>query len=303
MFLVKAYAAGIVNTGTSGNIESIFDFQSTGSLRTTVLNLLRDIIYFVRLALNWIALLALLYVGFLWVTSMGNEERTSDGKNRIILIVLWLFIINIPEVLYRIFTGNDYRNIGFSTKVNDVGSQLRTSTSTTSIAENSADKCNFFFCPQNFWWTSIDAIIPVLEITMLVVAVVMFTIGGLRMLLWGTEAAAETAKKRIGYWVIALLITGFIELLYRAIFFQTSLNSVANKVTQVLTQWAKFFLYLAGPVAIISIIIWGYYFIISWGDEEKADKGKKILMYTFFATIMLLLGYTFLIEIVWLTLF
>jgi len=52
MFLVKAYAAGIVNTGTSGNIESIFDFQSTGSLRTTVLNLLRDIIYFVRLALN-----------------------------------------------------------------------------------------------------------------------------------------------------------------------------------------------------------------------------------------------------------
>ena len=77
--------------------------------------------------LNGVALLAMLYVGFLWVTSMGNEEKTSDGKNRIMLIVLGLFIINIPEVLYRIFTGSEYYAVGFGTKVSQVGSQLSTS--------------------------------------------------------------------------------------------------------------------------------------------------------------------------------
>jgi len=35
---------------------------------------------------------------------MGDEEKVSDGKNRIMLVVLGLFLVNIPEVLYRIFT-------------------------------------------------------------------------------------------------------------------------------------------------------------------------------------------------------
>ena len=59
----------------------------------------------------------MLYVGFLWVTSMGDEERTSDGKNRILLVLLGLFIINIPEVIYLIFTGSDYNTIGFGRKI------------------------------------------------------------------------------------------------------------------------------------------------------------------------------------------
>ncbi len=300
------YAEGIVDvskTGWNGDIKTIISFSSTGDLLGTAMELLYDIVRFARLVLNGIALLAMLYVGFLWVTSMGNEEKTSDGKNRIMLVVLWLFIINVPEVLYRIFTGSEYYDHGFRTKVSQVGSQLSTSWHAISISENSADRCNFLFCPQNFWWTSVDSIIPILEVVMLVVAVVMFTIGGFRMLIWGGESASETAKKRLGYGVIALLITGFLEMIYRAIFFQTNLNNVAKGVIAILTKGAQFFMYLAGPIAIFYIIIGGYYFITSWGDEERTDKGKKILMYTFFATVMLLLGYTFLIEIVGLSLF
>lgn len=92
-------------------------------------------------------------------------------------------------------------------------------------------------------------------------------------------------------------------MIYRAIFFQSNLTGTANKLVNILTKGAKFFIYLAGPIAIICIIIGGYYFITSGGNEERTDKGKKILIYTFFATVMLLLGYTFLIEIVGLTLF
>jgi len=59
----------------------------------------------------------MLYVGFLWITGMGDEEKTSDGKNRILLVLLGLFIINIPEVIYLIFTGSNYNTIGFGRKI------------------------------------------------------------------------------------------------------------------------------------------------------------------------------------------
>jgi hypothetical protein len=302
-WISNSYAAGIVDIGESRHIQNIFNVGSTGELRDTILLLLDKVIWFLRLALNGVALLAMLYVGFLWVTSMGDEEKVSNGKNKIILVILWLFLINIPEALYRIFTGSDYRNIGFDRKLNDVRGQISSWNVSTSISQESAERCNFFFCSNNTWWINVDSIIPMLETIMLVVAVVMFTIWGFKMLLWWSEESAETAKKRIGYWVIALLITGFLEMIYRAVFFQTNLTGTAEKIISILTKISKFFIYLAGPIAIISIIIWGYYFITSAGDEEKADKGKKILVYTFFATIMLLLGYTFLIEIVGLNLF
>lgn len=85
----KSYAVGIVDVGTdSGAIKTILSFSSSGDLMNTTIYLFEKVIRFARLVLNGVALLAMLYVGFLWVTSMGDEEKTSNGKNRIILIVL-----------------------------------------------------------------------------------------------------------------------------------------------------------------------------------------------------------------------
>jgi NADH:ubiquinone oxidoreductase subunit 4 (subunit M) len=106
---------------------------------------------------------------------------------------------------------------------------------------------------------------------------------------------------RLVYGTIALIVVGFIESLYRAIFFWGTLN--ASGITGILVSIANFFLFLAGPIALIYIIIGSYFYITAAGDEERADKGKKILLYTFFATILLLLSYTFLVEIVGLNLF
>lgn len=300
------FAEWIVSPGSSGFIKNIIDVATWGDLITTVQNTLMYIITFVRLVLNGIALLAMLYVGFLWVTSMGNEEKTSDGKNRIILILLGLFLIYIPDVIYRIFTGNEYymRN-GFGTKITWVWQTLYQGGTSTSIAENSVLKCNYFFCPQNFFGTGgTTSVIQFLEMAMLVVAIVMFTWGGFMMFFWsGSEETNDTAKRRLWYGVIVLLITGFIEMIYRAVFFQSNLTWVGIQINTVLVTWAKFFLYFAGPIAIIYIIIGGYYYITSGGNEERTDRGKKILMYTAFATIMLLLWYTFLIEIIGLNIF
>lgn len=55
---------------------------------------------------------------------------------------------------------------------------------------------------------------------MIGVAVVMFTWGGFMMLTAGNnETTSKTAKMRLVYGTIALVIVGFIESIYRAIFF------------------------------------------------------------------------------------
>lgn len=132
---------------------------------------------------------------------------------------------------------------------------------------------------------------------MIATAVVMFTWGGFTMLFQGgDEHTAQSAKMRLVYGTIALVVVGFIESIYRAIFFGGSLN--ATGVMSILVTIANFFLFIAGPIAIIYIIIGSYFYITAAGDEERADRGKKILLYTFFATILLILSYTFLVEIV-----
>ena len=43
----------------------------------------------------------------------------------------------------------------------------------------------------------------------------------------------------------------------------------------ILMSIGNFFLFMAGPVAIVFIIVGAYYYITAGGDEERGDKGKK----------------------------
>jgi len=86
------------------------------------------------------------------------------------------------------------------------------------------------------------------------------------------------------------------ESLYRAIFFGGTLNAMG--IMLVLINIANFCLFLAGPIALICIITGAYWYITAAGDEERAERGKKIILYTFIGTILLILSYTFLIEII-----
>ena len=76
-----------------------------------------------QIALNGIALLAMLYVGYLWISSMGDEEKQNDGKYRILLIIIGLFLINIPELIYEIVTGSTYLEDNFWRKVQTVSTR------------------------------------------------------------------------------------------------------------------------------------------------------------------------------------
>jgi Type IV secretion system pilin len=304
LFIHQLYAAGVTGIGSNGSgvsqlAENSIIRPDGGDFASVVQRIAIQLFDAVRIILYGIALLAMLYVGFLWVTSMGDEERQNDGKYRILLIIIGLFIINVAELIYTVITGSSYLDDNFGRKV----SSISTRDPGGSFNESELDRCNYFFCPQNFWWNgSVLAVIKFLEVTMIATAVVMFTWGWFMLLLRGDdEHANQQAKMRLVYWTIAIIVVGFIEAIYRAIFFGWALN--ATGLMRVLVMIANFAIFMAGPIGIIMIIIGAYFYITSAGDEERADRGKKILLYTFLATILLILSYTFLVEIVWLNLF
>lgn len=106
-------AAGVTGIGNGSSStrdlsnNSIFR-PGSGDFVIVVRNIALNIFSAVRIIINGVALLAMLYVGFLWVSSMGNEEKRSDGTYRILLIVVGLFLVNVAELVYTIITGSSY---------------------------------------------------------------------------------------------------------------------------------------------------------------------------------------------------
>lgn len=285
---------GVIDVMSNSNLSqnSIIQPQG-GNIMSSIQYVWLRLIQAAKIALNGVALLAMWYVGYLWVSSMGDEEKQNDGKYRLLLIFVGLFLINIPELLYTIITGSSYLDNNFWRKVRVVSTRDPGGIFNTSALNG----CNYFFCTQNFWGNSNTiAIMKFFEILMIVAAVVMFTWGGLTMIFRGnTEDRSDKGKMRIIYGVVALVIMGFIETIYRSIFFGGALN--ANGLIQTGLTVANFFVFIAGPVAIIFIIIGAYYYITAGGNEESADKWKRIILYTFLATILLILAYTIIVEI------
>lgn len=298
-----AWANGVV--GISEGAVNLSEIPSTSiigqdtlygdfmfSLKSTAV----ELIYYAKILLNGLVFFALLWVGALWILSMGDDAKRSEGKWKFILAILALILINVPEVLYRIFTGSDSYTQGTIQRV--WGKAIITTDPGGQFTDADFVACdNFLFCPYSlFNNVYIRGFFFALEVLMVVVAVVFFTFGGIKLMVaGGNEDALKTARNRFLYGGIALLVVGFIEWLYRAIF----IGGLVSGDASILVGIANVLLFFAGPIAIIFLIIGAYYYITSGGSQERADKGKRILLYTFLATILLLLSYTLIIEIVW----
>lgn len=116
-------ASGIVDMNNS-SLSNTSLIKTTGSdFVGTIQNIAIKLIQAVQIALNGVALLALLYVGYIWVSSMGDEEKQNDGKYRILLIIMGLFLVNIPQLIYEIITGSTYLEDNFWRKVQTVSTR------------------------------------------------------------------------------------------------------------------------------------------------------------------------------------
>ena len=162
----NSWADGVTGIGEGASStqdlsdNSIFQ-PGNGDFVTVLQNIAIDIIDAVRIVLNGIALLAMLYVGYLWVSSMGSEEKQAEGRYRILLIILGLFLVNIAELIYTIITGSSYLDDNFGRKVDSISSRDPGG----DFNESALESCNYFFCPQNFWGNgSTIAIVKFFEI-------------------------------------------------------------------------------------------------------------------------------------------
>jgi len=65
----------------------------------------------------------------------------------------------------------------------------------------------------------------------------------------------------------------------------------ANSLTDVLLYITKFLLFFAGTVAVIMLILGGYWLITSGGNEEQAEKGKKTITNFVLGLVVILMAY------------
>jgi hypothetical protein len=83
LMINNSWAQGVtgIGNGTSGtrtlSVNSIFR-PGGGDFVTVIQNIAIDLFDAIRVILNGVALIAMVYVGYLWVSSMGDEEKAHD---------------------------------------------------------------------------------------------------------------------------------------------------------------------------------------------------------------------------------
>jgi Type IV secretion system pilin len=68
-------------------------------------------------------------------------------------------------------------------------------------------------------------------------------------------------------------------------------------ITMLLEKIANFLLFIIPIVAGVSLIIAGYFYILSWGDSEKATKAKTIIKWNAIAIVIALTSYAIIATI------
>lgn len=259
-----------LNIGSSWN--AIADISNTGF----------RVLRIVKTILMWLMVIFMVYTGAMMIMSMwSDEEQLSSAKRQIWYAAVALIFINIPGTIYEAFYKNGDTTVG-------------SSVSTSAFWDNSTESTgNLFFDFFVFGHTLNNQIVLFLEIIVFLGAIFMLTLAGISLMTSrGREEKMKEAKNKILYTVLALVFVGIIEA-WKRVAFDGEISDGVN-LFQSLANLALFF---AAPVAIFFLTLAGYYFITSNGDEERVKKAKSIIINTVLATLILLAGYTFLIDL------
>lgn len=108
----------------------------------------------------------------------------------------------------------------------------------------------------------------------------------------GDEKTQKNVRAKFVWGLGALIFIGLIEAWIRVVY-----GGSIPEGQSLFAKVANLALFFAGPIAIFFLILGGYYMITSGGDEEKAKKGKNIVINTAIATIILVACYTFLKDL------
>ncbi len=236
----------------------------------------------VRLVISGFALIYLVLIGVYMIVFSETEDRIKTQRKQITYALMGFLFLNLPGLIYTIFFGTLWSSPNMNT--------------TAVWTDLIGDLWNIN--NLNGWGWFVPMITGFFQIFIFWVAIVMFTWWFFRLILSGwDEEVQKNAKNRIIYGILWLMFLGFVNVwggvVAKGDFFW-EFATVGNKLLGLA-------LYFAAPVVIFFLVIGAYYYITSAGDEERTKKAKSIFLNTLIAALILLWAYSFLIDLVGLT--
>lgn len=108
-----------------------------------------------------------------------------------------------------------------------------------------------------------------------VIAVAAIVVGGIQYITSaGDESKAERGKRTVMYAVIGLIIIGLATVIVAAV--QTADSS---GLIVAITAFLQAVIALVGIISVAAIVVGGIQYITSGGDESRAEKGKRTVLY------------------------
>lgn len=269
-------------SSATSKIKSVSMQEKWGSTETQLQNTAYNFFHTVKVVLGGLLVIYLVYAGVMMILSMwGDEWKLSEGKKWVWYAILWLLFVNIPWTLYNSFSGKR--------TMDDVTS---TTGDTITIYQRN------IFMNSEIFWSTLGSLITFLEIAIVAIAIFTLILQGIKIMsAWGEEDKVSEAKSKI-LWSVAGLIFIWVMEVWRNIFFLWDFKWQWQELFSKLANLALFF---AGPIAIFFLSLAWYYYITSWGEEDKVKKAKAIVLNTVIATVILLGIYTLLLDLKTLT--
>lgn len=209
-----------------------------------------------------LAITALVIGGITYILSAGNDKRTSTAKNIIVFSILGLIVILAAETISFIV---QYLYVG------DVGSAV-------GLAAPLIQNVGTF-------GASIVAILSTVAILF----------GGIMYILSaGDEQRAAQAKKIIIFAIIGLVIAASASVivgLARDVYGDPLGPGLG--ATPLLALIGNISILILSPLALTAtaaIIYGGYMYVTSAGEEDKARRGKQIILYAFIGIVIILIS-------------
>ncbi len=268
-------AAGLACEDQSGtDVGEVINNPGQRMLANAILSVV-DIIKFLvaAIAIAWLA-----WSSLLLVTSNGEEDKVSTGKMGVAWSLIGLVgMLVVDTVIFDILYG------GGAVVVSGV-----------------------LASPDNLTTASGRAIIEILALLewvkgiLIIVAVVYVMVSGYKMIVALGETEEISQQKTVFQWVgVGLLVILVNDVLIREVIYPNLLgndwrvtyNPDADTGVREAIAIIQYFLQFLAVVAFVAFLYGGSQWIISFGDQDRVESGKKVITGAIIGIVVVLISY------------
>jgi hypothetical protein len=260
----------------------------------------------VRLILYAVMVAYLVYAGISMVTAMGDEKKLRESKQSILYVMIAFLFINIPTQIYNIFQNTQKTAGGASRQNEDItrridGEGFLQRDDQANVLFNNESWSRFFGLESAEGGPG--AIYSFAKIMLYGGAVAWVMFSGIRLILSrGSEEGRKKARNQVIYGVGSLLMVSFVDIWLNFVLAPQTANIQDTNIfvraqDNVFSSLFNLLMLAAWPMAFIFLVMGAYFYITSAGNEDRAKRGKNIIINTVLGVFILLAIYTFMNDL------